>query len=217
MISSTDAVTVLTMMPVRGEALERFFPVLRADLAAGRAAVGNIAFDAYLPEGSAGCIHVFERWRDRDAIDRHRASPHRAALDARLGTDLSGAPEPWWLKPVRGVPEPLAGGYEGGAASRNLVIRLEVQPEHRAEFIDRMAEAIVTSRADTGSLVYDLYEIEGQPEAFVLYERWKGVEHHLMHLSRSHMAGAFPMLEKVLAKPIDGASRKMLRDISLHP
>ena len=67
---------------VPSENLERFRPHMAAMLAASRAEDGCLDY-AYAEDViERGLIRVFERWRDRAALDAHFQTPHMAVWRA---------------------------------------------------------------------------------------------------------------------------------------
>lgn len=66
--------------------------------------------------------------------------------------------------------------------------------------------AVVTpSRHDDGNIDYEAHEVEGQPGAFVVYERWESRAHLDAHLSAPRMSELVPaMLELIDGSVEDG-------------
>jgi quinol monooxygenase YgiN len=50
-----------------------------------------------------------------------------------------------------------------------------------------IAAAVTPSRNDAGNIDYEAHEVEGQPGAFVIYERWETRQHLDAHLSAPRM------------------------------
>jgi len=61
------------------ENLEALKLHMLAVIAASRAEDGCLSYAFGLDLEDAGLVHVFERWRDRAALDAHFATPHMAA------------------------------------------------------------------------------------------------------------------------------------------
>lgn len=58
-------------------------PAFAAIIEASRAEEGCVAYSFGLDAVESGVVHVFEVWRDDDALAFHRASPHMAAWRSR--------------------------------------------------------------------------------------------------------------------------------------
>lgn len=211
----TQAVTAMTVLPVRGDRLRTFLPVMRNNCRQSRGEPGCEQFDIFLPEGSGGSLTVFERWTEQSALDRHSQSAHLAAVNARAATDVDGDPEQFWLEDIEGIAAPLCGHASEPQRSRNMAITLTVQSDHRATFIEGFAKAMAASRGDEGCLAYDLYGVRDEPQSFVLFERWRSVEDHLAHLVQAHMDETRALFAQTLAAPVDDQARRFLRDLKL--
>jgi quinol monooxygenase YgiN len=65
--------------------------------------------------------------------------------------------------------------------------------------------AVTPSRNDAGNIDYEAHEVEGQPGAFVIYERWANREYLDAHLGAPRMQELVPqMLELIDGSIEDG-------------
>ena len=65
--------------------------------------------------------------------------------------------------------------------------------------------AVTISRNDAGNIDYEAQEVEGQPGAFVIYERWENRECFDAHLGAPRMQELVPqMLELIDGSIADG-------------
>lgn len=65
--------------------------------------------------------------------------------------------------------------------------------------------AVTPSRHDDGNIDYEAHEVEGQPGAFVIYERWESRAHLDAHLGAPRMSELVPrMLELIDGSVEDG-------------
>ena len=65
--------------------------------------------------------------------------------------------------------------------------------------------AVTPSRNDAGNIDYEAHEVEGQPGAFVIYERWGSREYLDAHLGAPRMQELVPqMLELIDGSIEDG-------------
>jgi len=211
----TLAVTAMTVLPVRGDRLRTFLPVMRNNCRQSRRELGCEQFDIFLPEGRGGSLTVFERWSEQSALDRHSQSAHLAAVNARAATDVEGDPEQFWLEDVEGIPAPLCGQASEPQRSRNMAITLTVQSDRRAAFVEGFAKAMAAARGDEGCLAYDLYGVKDDPQAFILFERWRSVEDHLAHLAQAHMDETRSLFSRTLTTAVEEQARRFLRDLTL--
>lgn len=68
-----------------------------------------------------------------------------------------------------------------------------------------ISAAVTPSRNDPGNIDYEAHEVEGQPGAFVIYERWETRALLDAHLSAPRMAALVPeMLELIDGSIEDG-------------
>ncbi|MEB0140956.1 MULTISPECIES: putative quinol monooxygenase [unclassified Undibacterium] len=71
-----------------------------------------------------------------------------------------------------------------------LLILIEVLPSRRDEQIAAFAAIAPLVRAEAGCLQYDLHEVNGKPEQFVLIERWSSQAALDAHDIAPHMLAA---------------------------
>jgi len=51
---------------------------------------GNISYDYYYPCGNSDAVFFFERWKDREAWEAHKAAPHTEKLQEIKAGYLTG-------------------------------------------------------------------------------------------------------------------------------
>lgn len=74
-----------------------------------------------------------------------------------------------------------------------------------AELRAFITAAVTPSRNDDGNIDYEAHEVEGQPGAFVIYERWESRAHLDAHLGAPRMSELVPrMLELIDGSVEDG-------------
>jgi quinol monooxygenase YgiN len=67
-----------------------------------------------------------------------------------------------------------------------LIVRATVKEGEGAKFIAAFAEAIPPTRKEDGCSRYELNQINGEANAFVVYERWASLEKMKAHLATPH-------------------------------
>jgi quinol monooxygenase YgiN len=67
-----------------------------------------------------------------------------------------------------------------------LIVRATVKEGEAAKFIAAFAEAIPPTRKEDGCSRYELNQINGEANTFVVYERWASLEKMKAHLATPH-------------------------------
>lgn len=81
----------------------------------------------------------------------------------------------------------------------------KAKPGREAELKAFITAAVTPSRHDDGNIDYEAHAVEGQPGAFVVYERWESRAHLEAHLSAPRMDELVPaMLELIDGSVGDG-------------
>ncbi len=70
-----------------------------------------------------------------------------------------------------------------------------------------IAAAVTPSRYDAGNIDYDAHEVEGEPGAFVIYERWESRALLDAHLSAPRMAALVPEMLALIDGSIEDGIR----------
>jgi quinol monooxygenase YgiN len=82
-----------------------------------------------------------------------------------------------------------------------LLVRVTVRDGEAEKFIAAFAEAVEPTRKEDGCSRYELNQIAGETNAFVIYERWARLEKMAAHLETPHTK---KLLETVMPL-MDGA------------
>lgn len=74
-MSSTPAVVFASFTPLEGKEDEAL-AVLEAMVVETRNEPGNQVYNLFRADGETTSFHIFERYRDQEALEAHRASDH---------------------------------------------------------------------------------------------------------------------------------------------
>jgi quinol monooxygenase YgiN len=86
-----------------------------------------------------------------------------------------------------------------------VIWEAKAKPGKEADLKAFITAAVTPSRNDAGNIDYEAHEVDGQPGAFVIYERWETREHLDAHLSGPRMHDLVPqMLELIDGSIEDG-------------
>jgi len=78
----------------------------------------------------------------------------------------------------------------GMSETVRLAILITAQPGKGADQIDAFARLAPIVRAEDGCLQYDLHQVTGEPDRFVLLERWASAKALRAHDESAHMVAA---------------------------
>ncbi len=67
-----------------------------------------------------------------------------------------------------------------------MIAKLTVKDGEAEKFIAAFAEAVELVRKEPGCARYELNQINGEKNSFVVYERWKGLDALKAHLAAAH-------------------------------
>ena len=95
--------------PGRGDEVAAAIVASRA-IGLTRAESGCVAYDLCRDADAPDRFVAYECWRDLNALQKHLATPHFAAVGAALGRLLAGAPMIRVLTSTSGVPEQRSDG-----------------------------------------------------------------------------------------------------------
>jgi len=80
-----------------------------------------------------------------------------------------------------------------------MIAKLTVKEGEAEKFIAAFAEAVEPVRKEPGCARYELNQVNGEKNAFVVYERWKGLDALKAHLAAEHtkklLEAVAPLLE----------------------
>ena len=81
----------------------------------------------------------------------------------------------------------------------SLLVKVTVKEGRNAEFEKAFAKAIKGTRAEQGVLTYDLSRDPKNPQAYIVYERWKSVAAIESHLKSEHIQALVKSLPDLTA------------------
>ena len=207
-------VALFSILPIRADAESVFLPVMLGNVQRSREEPGAIGFDVFQPEAGGSTLYLFERWRDAAAVERHFATPNLQAVERALPAALGGEAVSLTLKEVPPYGTAQRRPPADPAASRNVIVRLQVRPEREQAFLDALAEVTPHARSAPGNAAFELYRVEDQPQHYVLFEHWDDAQSHEAHLVQPYSKALDAVLPGTLAAPIDERSRFLVRDIA---
>jgi quinol monooxygenase YgiN len=89
------------------------------------------------------------------------------------------------------------------SSKMNLLILISTQAGFAQRQIDAFAKLAPLVRAEVGCLHYDLHQVSGEPDRFVLLERWSSPEALAAHDVTSHMLEADAKNSEFRAGPVE--------------
>jgi quinol monooxygenase YgiN len=110
-MSEVTVVVLFAARPGRGDDAEA---ALREVSGPTHAEEGCILFAAHRVAGDPDRLVLVERWADRDALDRHLASPHLLAFREGAADVWAAPPEILLVEPLR-AGDPVKGALAGAA------------------------------------------------------------------------------------------------------
>jgi len=173
-------VEAFSVLPVIGSAQHDFLEVMNKNVVASRKEQGNLSFDAFVNEDGKPGVFVFERWSNQAAIDAHMKTPNLKAVGAAVPKATNGDPTVYWLQEVPQIPAAPAKHVE---TPRNVVVIFTTTDKTRAAFLDAMAKLTPNARAAKGNEGFNIFQVKGQPDQFMVVERWDNVKDHEAHLA----------------------------------
>jgi quinol monooxygenase YgiN len=84
----------------------------------------------------------------------------------------------------------------------DLQAYMEVKPDRRDEFLEKVQDIIIGSRAEEGNVSYVLYEEAGNTNRFVMLEEWKDQAAIDAHNQAPHFLKFMEDAKSILAGPI---------------
>jgi quinol monooxygenase YgiN len=80
-----------------------------------------------------------------------------------------------------------------------LLINMQVKEGAGPKFEAAFAKALAATRKEPGCLAYDLNRDTQEPQRYVIYERWKGLDDLRAHLKSAHLKALREILPEVSA------------------
>ncbi|ARU63662.1 antibiotic biosynthesis monooxygenase [Tumebacillus avium] len=78
---------------------------------------------------------------------------------------------------------------------------IKVKPERREEYLELSKGIVAGSQAEAGNLAYQLFEEAGNPNSFVIVEKWKDQAAVDFHNQTAHFQSFISAVPELLAEP----------------
>lgn len=89
------------------------------------------------------------------------------------------------------------------AAAVTLFVKVTAKAESNQKAKDALLADVNGARTETGNYKMELYEAQGKPDTFYLFERWKDQSALEEHFKQPYTAGAFDLQKSDLTAPIE--------------
>jgi quinol monooxygenase YgiN len=182
---------------------QAFENALLDDLQHARTEPGNVSMDLLQARDEAGTYFFFERWKDRAALDSHFAQPYTKAVLDLAQSALTRPMEILYLRDLFPAAARTRPSAIDASSSVDLIVVFAVKEGARDAFIRQFEKSVKNSRLEPGCLLFHIHEVEGDPNAFVLYERWRDQAALDSHFAEPYTKELFELFAGVLARPVE--------------
>ncbi|MGX1021141.1 quinol monooxygenase YgiN [Pseudomonas sp. Y3 TE3536] len=172
-IAQAEPVHYLNIQTINPEARDGFIKAMRNNATQSRTEAANRVFDVADIGGNDPTLVLFESWRDADGYQQHEVSAHVAPVLALVPSAFAKPERKYVLRDLQALPAPARTEIESPTASKNVVARFSIKPDQRDAFVNQARSAIEQARQQPGNLVFNVYGLRDDDNAFVIYERWK--------------------------------------------
>ena len=83
-----------------------------------------------------------------------------------------------------------------------VMLTLQFKPGSTETVLKRMGPSIHLTRAEPGNQEFQLFEIKGSKDKFVVFERWKNQAALAWHWEQSYTKDALALFEECLVEPL---------------
>ena len=174
------------LVTVPAENRDQYVELCLQHVAASLEDEGNIAFDLMESVTDSTKFLIFETWASQEALDKHAASEHSAAI----------------LPLTRPLATTIMDSMQADAQPEgDYVLRLNcpttVTEETREAVIELGKELVASSRADEGNIAYDLFVSCTDPCKMVIFETWKDQASLDKHSAAEHFTRLVPQIQEL--------------------
>ena len=83
-----------------------------------------------------------------------------------------------------------------------VMLTLQFKPDSAETVVARMVPSIHLTRAEPGNNEFQLFEVKGGKDKFVVYERWKNQAALASHWEQPYTKAALALFEEYLVAPL---------------
>jgi quinol monooxygenase YgiN len=160
---------------------------------------GNVIMELFQSADDDNTYFLYEIWENRNALLTHFQKPWtQKAFES--GNKAQVEAQFHYLEAIEPLKESELKSPNPQDKSADMVIFFDVKPEAINQFESVFLEAIHNSRQEEGVLSYQLHRILGNPNQYVLYERWESQQALQTHIEQEHLQSLFGMFQEALVE-----------------
>lgn len=193
-------VILFARVAAKQESQNRAKSALLADVHGARTEPGNLKMELYQADNIANDFYLFERWRSQSDLEQHFTKPYTQGAfdlqkaDVHTPIEMNYLEELWPLKDgfTKEVHRPLT----------TLIVPFEVAPGAADEFVKYFKHFVPIVRKEAGNIEFRFHRVIGNPQRFVLYERWERQEDLDAHNRQQTTLDLIRDITPLLTKPV---------------
>ncbi|TDQ08675.1 quinol monooxygenase YgiN [Pedobacter metabolipauper] len=198
---------------IKEDKWDSFINAVKNNIANSRKEPGNLSFSLYRSENGGLQPIWFERFKNKDAHNHHKAQHYFKDAIAVIQKSLKGEARSIELEEIDKIPVVIPTPSDRPEMTRHVIVLFHVKPEKRQPFIDGMAGVAAQSRQAQGNLEFNIYQYADDPNKFVLMEGWKNPADHEAQLKQDYIKRLHvTMVGFFVSNPMD--NHWLVKDIS---
>lgn len=200
--NNTEGAEVVLFVKVSAKpaSVEKARQALLDDVNGARTEDGNIRMELYQADGQPDNFYLFERWKNRPALEHHFAQPYTAGAFELQKQDLTAPIEMNYLTEL--WPDESSSSREPHRQLTTLIVPFETKPGCAGQFMSLFESFVPLVRQEAGNINFHLLKVNDSENRFVLYERWENqqsLDNHNQLTSTSELVAAVTLL---VTKPV---------------
>ncbi|WP_055445951.1 antibiotic biosynthesis monooxygenase [Lacinutrix mariniflava] len=168
----TPTITQMVTFSVKPEYIQAFREAQVNSLNASLKEEGNLEMKLYANDNNPYELSVYSKWKNKEVYELHKTLPHSKALAPLFEKALASAPKVVRLEDTK-YPHIDSKKLITTGDERAVFMPITIKEEYRDQVIKQFENYADNARKQEGNIFFDFYTVEGDANAFYVYENWK--------------------------------------------
>lgn len=166
-------ITAFSTFHIKPDQIDTFLEITRDNMARVRKEPGSVEMRLYKNNNEPGVFHLFGRTSSAEEFAAHEKDIIARKVPERTAPTVAAPPVSLPLIETEADPDPMRKQPGPDDDMVTLFFPFEVKEGSRDTVLAQMQKHVIASRREPANLTFEFYAVEGEPNKFLVYERWR--------------------------------------------
>jgi len=163
---------IIVKLTAKPEGKAELMDALKANKKGSEQEAGFIGMRLFEDNNNPNIIFVIDSWKDEEALESHKQTPHVQNMLKVAQTTLACPPQIFDMGETYPLP---VEAKEPNPEDKLFIIFFifKIKEEYREQLLKQFETHVENTRKEEGCLLFDFYTVNGVNDTLVVYEHWR--------------------------------------------